>query len=50
MADMEKTSSENLPYMPFLLGLMALAGLIVAISTVFDAPQPDYEGTPVAFF
>ncbi|EJW21347.1 hypothetical protein IMCC14465_11430 [alpha proteobacterium IMCC14465] len=49
MTDLEKKPSENLPYMPFLLGLMALAGLIVAVSTVFDTPKPDYEGTAIAF-
>ncbi|MGB0192187.1 MAG: peptidylprolyl isomerase [Candidatus Micropelagos thuwalensis] len=49
MTDMENPPAENLPYMPFLLGLVALAGLIVAVSTVFDTPKPDYEGTAVAF-
>ena len=46
---MENPPAENLPYMPFLLGLVALAGLIVAVSTVFDTPKPEYEGTAVAF-
>ena len=49
MTDMENPSNENLPYIPFLLGLVALAGLIVAVSTVFDTPKTDYEGTAVAF-
>ena len=49
MTDMENTSTENLPHMPLLLGLVALAGLILAVSNVFDTPKPNHKGTAVAF-